>query len=142
MNKNFCETVIDEATKLANSIKQRRLVILEDTVNHYTLKNRAKDGNHLFGFLCVYSPVEGISEGCAIGRMIADKDVCRKMDEIKACIDEKILREFIPQEVLELGITFLADLQQLHDKQIYWQNTGLTKEGVEWVEKLKIEYCE
>lgn len=120
-------------------LKERRLTLIDETVSFYIINNRAEtivDGLKM----CVYSPVEGVSEGCAIGRLIANKENCKQMDVIRGCIDDPRLVPFIPIDIMELGIDFLARLQYLHDQGRFWNERGITEDGIDYANNLKIIY--
>lgn len=57
-------------------IKQKRLVVLEDACSYFNLNTR--NSNEFKA--CKYYPVSDKSEGCAVGRLIKDKKLCKRMD--------------------------------------------------------------
>ena len=120
-----------------------QLAFLNETAAHFNLNNRSTTSNEG----CSYLPKEGVSEGCAIGRKIADKKLCAELDEfgyIGSTADEtSSARVFnkLPQELQDLGQDFLNVVQQLHDSEYNWTETGLSPVGVEKVETIKIKFC-
>ena len=109
---------------------------MEETIKHYNANNRCYNGER-----CLYSPIEGKSEGCAVGRHIADKQLCKDLDAGKFAncfgISSNAVFEALPQELKDLGQDFLGDIQSLHDTATWWNATGLTYEGIVKVNKLK-----
>ena len=110
------------------NLKEKQLAVLEETVNHFNRNNRAVkliDKK----YKCVYSPVEGISEGCAVGRLVKDKSLCDKFDERRLSVTSPHVYNLLPPEIQELGDGFLRDLQNLHDDEHNWNKTGLSSIG-------------
>ena len=111
-------------------IKERQLAVLEDTVKHYNSTNRSQDG-----LSCVYYPTDK-SEGCAVGRLIKNKELCNTLGS------RSVSTAFVhlPKEVKELGVEFLTDLQSLHDTAPFWDADGLTISGEGFVTQIKRDY--
>lgn len=120
-----------------------RKQVLEDTIDYYSedVNRRCKKSN---SSQCYYSPKtigkEGISEGCAVGRLLSDK--------LKEEIDENypdgqsvsgIFNE-LPSEIQSLGEDFLMSLQRLHDTNRFWTEKGLSELGKQEVLIIKQEY--
>lgn len=118
------------------------LELLEDTVKYYSedIRRRCKRTN------CTYSPItvgkEGISEGCAIGRHL-DKDFALEIDNldlscsgIMAVLEETDKSRF-PEWMLKMKPNFLEHLQDLHDRDFYWNEKGLSEEGINCVNMIK-----
>lgn len=120
-------------------LQTKQIDFLNETTAHYTLKNRGYNGDH-----CEYSPIIGISEGCAIGRKIADKKLCSDLDSGKfdCCfgVSSNSVFAVIPKELQELGQDFLAEIQSLHDDVRYWDETGLNEVGKNKVQSIKKEF--
>lgn len=134
-------------------LKERQLAFLEDIVSHYTSENRAERPN-LGG--CVYNPAKistHKTEGCAIGRhLLFDKypelaDIEASRDDTS--IDEMMMYpdflKLMPEWLEKLNegdkyLTFLSRCQRLHDQQFNWDENGLTKEGRNEVELIKIQF--
>lgn len=132
---------------MEKTLQQRQLEVLEDTVKYYSEDTNRRCISSLedYGSECMYSPKslgkEGISQGCAIGRLLPDAmkdDIDSKFDAINidTLIEEK---EYpIPEDIISLGVTFLRALQTLHDWDKYWQQEkGLTPEGEVKVQEIK-----
>ena len=104
-------------------IQQKRLAVLEDTCQYFNLSKR-----NVIGRRCLYYPVNESTEGCAVGRLIKDKDLCSTLDnKVGTTVD--IIFILLPKELQELGKQFLVDLQNLHDDKDCWTETGLSEEG-------------
>jgi len=108
-----------------NEIKKKRLAVLESTINYFTSKNRCHGEDK-----CHYAPIEGVSEGCAVGRLIKDKELCATLDTI-GCVSTLDVFEQLPDDLQELGQGFLTELQILHDVASYWNETGLSFAGIQ-----------
>lgn len=121
-------------------IKAKRLSIVEDVAKHYTSTNRAAS---LETNSCQYAPIEGVSEGCAVGRLIADKELCKLMDTRGCSINSvsQIFSEMVPQELKDLDLEFLRDLQIIHDEPSNWNSSGLSTYGQESIERIINRYC-
>lgn len=133
LNPNLLRTF----APMDKTIIQRRRELLEETVTHYTLSNR----NSLNG-KCYYYPVNPNTEGCAIGRKIADKELCKQMDAMKeTAVSDTQIFNLLPIELQELGIAFLTELQRLHDLNSYWCKTGLSEQGIEAKNHIIKHYC-
>ena len=113
-------------------IFKRREDLLNDTINHYNSNNRSIT---LSG-QCYYYPVNDKSEGCAIGRLIKDKELCKTF----GCRNVNEVFSEIPKELQELGPEFLSQLQCLHDVGANWNESGLSENGKEVVEFIREIY--
>jgi hypothetical protein len=119
-----------------NELQTKQLQILDATVAHFNSKNLSflKDVNGSIKN-CLYAPTEGVSTGCAVGRLIKDKDLCRQLDSLKNKPVSDIA-QYLPDEIKKLGITFLGRLQRLHDIPSNWNENGLTKSGKDNYDKV------
>lgn len=129
------------AIDLCDTIENRRLRFLDDTVAHFNINNRAENNNK-----CVYSPIEGQSDGCAIGRHIKDKEVCRMLDGLGfigsgVSVKNTIVFYHLPQQLKELGVEFLASVQCLHDFIERWDVNGLNEQGKVYYKGIVDNYC-
>jgi len=120
------------------SIKQIRLAFLAETIAHYNLYNRAWNEGGV-GNGCTYSPIEDVSEGCAIGRHIKDKGLCKLLDtsEYGGVSNTKTF-DALPSNLKKLGQPFLNRIQGLHDDEKNWDAKGLTPLGLLRVENIKL----
>jgi hypothetical protein len=128
-----------------NELQKKQLALLEDTAASYTLETRCID----FRGVCQYF-VQG-KKGCAIGRLIPDKELCRQLDKgivtatggvsnTATRIDAPEVFALIPLELQEYGIEFLSILQGLHDYLPNWSDCGLSEKGKEYVNSIKNQF--
>ena len=123
-----------------NTIKQKQLDVLYDTINYFNANNRNaikdKDGRET----CQYAPINEKKQGCAIGRLINNKELCRELDirDLTSVSNDDVFNK-LPKELKELQQWFLIEIQELHDTLYYWNDTGLTYNGREYVNNLKKE---
>jgi len=127
-------------------IKQKKLQLLEETVATYNLNNRCADESGK----CHYSPkslgLEGISPGCAIGRLLAP-ELQEQFDNTQPQSGADLVSSLpigfnslfkrLPEDLQTLGKQFLSDLQNLHDWKGYWDENGITEEGLGKVQQIK-----
>ena len=126
------------ATQLID-IQKRRKAVLDDTIAYFNTNTRSIDET----LKCCYRPTE-LSEGCAVGRLIKDKELCKQLDANLEGVGTGVVRVFnkLPIEVQELGESFLCDLQSLHDLGGYWDENGLRESGVERANRIREQYVE
>lgn len=89
---------------------------------------------------CRYSPYslgkEETSEGCWIGRLL-DPEVAKKIDyneqdvDIVSLIEENYYE--LPNYMNNVNMDYLNKLQDLHDADAYWTQSGLSELGKEKV---------
>jgi hypothetical protein len=116
------------------TIQQRRLEILDWEKNNRNINNRALDSKKN----CSYAA--GI--GCAVGRIIKDKNLCLFFDSKAAsAVDNEEIFYALPDEIQELGCYFLTELQYLHDNPGHWNETGLSPEGQEKYNFILQTFC-
>lgn len=115
------------------TLKAKRLRIIDETATAYTLLSRSTNehGN------CMYFTETSI--GCAIGRLIEDKELCKTLDKQKDTSCSGIFH-LLPKEIQTLGEKFLDDIQSLHDTKQCWNVNGLTDHGANFVAILKTKY--
>lgn len=127
------------------SIKTKRAIILQDTVQYYSQDPEGRRCKN--DYSCNYSPKtigkEETSEGCAVGRLLSPKlrEYLDKEYEGKGGVSNDDLFSKLPQEVQDLGQEFLSRLQGLHDTDRYWYSEGLTEIGVRAVRQIEKDYC-
>lgn len=110
------------------TLKEEKLALLEETVNHFNLRNRSTRA----AGRCIYGGV-----GCAIGRKIQDKNLCNELDNapmtgVSAIFDR------LPEDLQKFGKPFLAQLQDLHDDIDFWTRSGISYKGLKRVALMKI----
>jgi hypothetical protein len=125
--------------------KKAELELLEDTIKHYNISNRAYDG----ASCTYYDPTTGYK--CAIGRLLS-KDECEYLKDwgvstiddffhITSCDDgESIVYKSINEKLSKYTEEFLIWLQDLHDSRPNWDDHGLSEFGQKKVDKFKLEY--
>ena len=104
------------------TIQERRLEILNWEKDNRNINTRSVGADG-----CAYAgPI-----GCAVGRLIDDKKLCAELDaRIDSSVAAKSLFNSLPNEVQDLGQVFLTDLQRLHDEIRFWNEKGLSSEGL------------
>ena len=118
---------------MPTELQIKQLAFLNETCSHFNLSNRSTTDE----YGCQYYPAHDETEGCAIGRKIADKDLCKKLDnnfknEFKnptTSVKHKEIFDLLPSELKELGQSFLQAIQGLHDTEHYWTLEGLSNDG-------------
>ena len=121
-------------------LQQKQLALLEDTVKFFNSENRAYD---IELGACMYHTKD--EKGCAIGRLIPDKELCRQLD---AGIGEDKFRgvgkdcvfQLLPLNLQEYSQLFLKRLQSLHDYPLNWNEKGLSDEGEQRTNEIKKEF--
>lgn len=123
------------------TIEQRRLEILNDTVRYYS--ENPKERRCVSNLQCRYSgeTLGKNTEGCGIGRLLTLEQRNYLDDKYPEGESVANIFEELPKGVQRLGVDFLSDLQQLHDRQNCWDEFSITRQGVEAVEKIKKIYC-
>ena len=117
-----------------------KLEIIKETAEFYNLSNRSfvpeknnpNDGN------CVYLTSDG--KMCAVGRcMINPSQYLNKIEINVETLDQSTkggLDTLLKEEYRGNGIGFWTDLQRLHDSSLYWTETGLSKSGQQYYDRL------
>jgi hypothetical protein len=89
--------------------------------------------------ICQYESQGGATEGCAIGRHLSTE--CQRAwdnssKHIWSIWQDKDLLSLAPEWMQKMDNEFLYDCQALHDDGIYWDNSGLTNNGKDQVNKI------
>lgn len=113
-----------------------KVEIIEETANFYTTKNRAyKDGG------CLYF-IDGKS--CGVGRcMVNPKHFQSKLKHKFVSIStvcENNIDDELKSEYKGCGIGFWGDIQGFHDREEFWNGSGLSEEGKERKQQLIEKY--
>lgn len=114
-----------------------KLEILELVANSYNYKNRA------IGVVdeCRYITDDG--RMCAVG-MCMTEDAIKQYGDCLGNVHElngsEELDELLKTEFQGHSVEFWADLQILHDTEIYWNEKGLSDLGRAKYETLKLQY--
>lgn len=108
--------------------------LLYDTVHHYNSGNRCVTDS-----VCTYSPItigKENSEGCAIGRWLSP-ELALQIDTERigqnSSISDVIDLYPFPEWMKKMGRVFLKTLQNLHDSNSCWDETGLSQGGEDYV---------
>jgi hypothetical protein len=117
------------------TLEEKRLVFLNDTIKHFNTNNRCVKVT-----ACRYTPIENKSDGCAIGRHLTLK-LAKELDNrtLPSVSNENVFKK-LPDNLKELGQSFLSDIQNLHDTEFYWYEKGVSFQGEKRVEELKNKY--
>ena len=127
------------------TIKEIRAEVLKETIQYYSQDPQGRRCVNGKGG-CYYSPKtvgkEATSEGCAVGRLLPP-ELQEKLDRdySGAGVSYDELFKTLPQEIQDLGQTFLLKLQMLHDLEENWNSEGLTETGEEYVKQIERVYC-
>lgn len=123
------------------TLQNKQLALLNETVAYYsedTNRRCSKDK------LCAYDPAtagkEGISEGCAIGRLLSPqlkKELDKKYTSASKPSGVPSIFEELPKSIQYYGKEFLTRLQSLHDQSIYWDHNALSVAGKREIESFK-----
>lgn len=125
-----------------NKLQQNQLNFLNDTVNFFKKNPRCQNKHKE----CVYYHKK--YAGCAIGRHIEDKELCKRLDKLTntsiAGMSYKSYAE-LPEALKSLGRAFLSEIQELHDDDSYWDKPDdevetlekLNSSGTEQVQRIK-----
>ena len=126
-----------------NTLQKKQLALLNETVSYYSenpIERRCKSTYNR----CYYSPEKANkpnSEGCAVGRLLSPTK--RKyLDMAFENCDTSVEAVFdnLPKKIQVYGMDFLEELQSLHDVSVYWDDKGITKDGLGKVERIKSNF--
>jgi hypothetical protein len=98
-------------------INKRRKMFLDSTVAFYNSTNRALGDSG-----CVYQPT-AYSHGCAIGRFVPS------LHYKEGCILDNANYSLLPPWMIDMGSSFIYNIQLLHDSGANWDVHGLSEEG-------------
>jgi hypothetical protein len=122
------------------TIKQFQLELLNDTINHFNSNNRAVIV--MFSEIkCVYSSTNN-SVGCGIGKHLTE-DLAAEMDNKHPSSIFDLFDEYyteFPDIIKYSGKQFCHQIQLLHDNEENWDKNGLSEEGKERVEEIKLMF--
>jgi hypothetical protein len=115
-----------------------RIDFLQDTVKHFNSTNRGVFTDEEGGQGCAYAA------GCAIGRHIPlglanELDTYSDEEYNGSAVCEPAIFNKLPENLRELGQSFLSRIQNLHDAKGNWDENGLTPVGLDYY-KLILEY--
>lgn len=113
------------------------LDVLNDTINHYNINNRSLDENGN----CLYHNKNG--ESCAVGRYINNiKEFIANNNNLNEGSFTELYQKynitFLKKEVQHLdNKLFWVKLQELHDDEFFWNETGLSEDGLYQLKQIK-----
>jgi hypothetical protein len=116
-------------------IKARRLAFLENTVKYYNQSNRSIKRESSFGD-CSYAPAHEKTKGCAIGRWLERDNRIILENPSKIVFDSSVCCH-LPNWMAEMGLSFLSEIQELHDKDDFWGDKSLNRMGLDKVNEIK-----
>lgn len=129
-------------------LKKAREEFLDEMVAFYSVdpvNRRAIKTENEIVTQCYYRDPEDPSKKCSIGRYIPDEKYSREMEQ--KVVNNLLLAypDALPQEVKDLRISFLREIQELHDscswgEGKFWNDIGLTEAGRIKLEIIKLEY--
>lgn len=108
-----------------NDIQYRLNNMLERISTHFRLGNRSADGVN-----CLYQDDKG--HRCAIGMFIPEELMTEHVKKFDGAIRELFISfpEIAECSVFKgLPIGELSVLQRFHDRELYWNEEGLSQEG-------------
>ncbi len=126
-------------------IKKLRERLLSETAAHYNIDNRA----HAHGVGCQYETVYG--QRCAIGRTMSDEGIADlrgqgrlwcPVGSILRMFGDKVFQEQWKPLMTEDNLSFLGQIQSLHDKAQNWTDTGLSEWGIIMVDNIRKRYID
>lgn len=101
-----------------NETDKKAFNFITDTLLHFNSTNRGFDNEKTE---CSYV------SGCAIGRHIEDKELCKELDLLGSINSEENLDgvvPLLPEKLQEIPHNVLYNMQNLHDNADLWDETG------------------
>ena len=127
-------------------MKNKKLKLLEETILYYS-ENPLRRCRETFDgeSQCFYDGSRNSlaeSDGCAVGRLLPQElkihlDDNYTFNQLCAGVDD--IFDLLPDDIKAYGLTFLSDLQVLHDNSDYWDENGLTETGKACASRIKTE---
>lgn len=135
-------------TMMDMDLKGRMQSTLAETVAAYTSTNRAVSSYEGEDNICMYQTNDG--RRCAVGRMLTPAGLaCVVPGGVnEAAVRDSLLLEdplfvkgpMFKEEYQGLPLDFVNDLQELHDTDANWDETGLTDAGKSHLHNIKLTY--
>jgi hypothetical protein len=114
-----------------------KLEIIDETVKYYSTdtSRRGIQKTKIGTNSCTYLTEDG--KMCAVGRCMIKPTI-----DLEGAADDVLADSFhlLKPEYRIEDLNFWIDLQRLHDDCYFWNENGLTKEGLNQVKRLKEEY--
>lgn len=108
-----------------------RQELLDNTIQYFNLTNRAVDYR---GF-CFYVHPSNKDQRCAIGRELSEKKALKLLNTEMPVPNKKVFN-ILPDRLKNMGVSFLKEIQILHDNELYWTATGLSGRGKREVKRI------
>lgn len=110
---------------------------LLSTIEYYSADTNRRNKTP---YVCCYFPLKPNSEGCAIGRWLKP-ELAKELDSMGyTAVKRQEVFNRLPIKLKKLTSSFLQDIQELHDYDSYWEESGLSKEGIEKVNQIIKNY--
>ncbi len=117
---------------IEGSIQDRQKAFLEDTIKYFNSLNRCeKERENSKSALCIYSAIDEVKTGCAIGRWL-EPDLAKSLDDSEGystAVDDYLIFNSLPEWMRNLDQKFLFEVQRLHDSSNFWNNSGISSDG-------------
>jgi hypothetical protein len=112
-----------------NTTKWQQFNMLQEVITWFggdPVARRSQNANDH----CLYNPPADLPEsiGCAIG-MYLDEKTATRCDALNSA-------DILPAWLKRMDARFLANLQQLHDSDGFWDSAGLSNAGIEKVKRI------
>ncbi len=112
---------------MEKNLKQLMQEFLDETVQYYSEDTNRRCVSK--GGYCYYNPRQagkvGVSQGCAIGRVMSSSQKRYVVNQSVANIEPK----YMPKSLINFPKRFLVSMQNLHDLATNWDENGLTERG-------------
>lgn len=114
---------------------------LLDTLEYYTQdpKGRTCESGGVCGYSSIFLGKQDTSEGCALGRYMSE-EFAKFADDSGNSIKRLQGEEGFPEKLKNLPHLFLQDVQTLHDISRYWTDSGLSVDGIKYLEEIMEEW--
>ena len=120
---------------MKKATKQEMLDYLEEVATAYNKTNLSIKDDIFGAFQCFYYNPTSPGKGCAIGRRIKDKELCKKFDTTQQNV--KSIMALLPLNLKKFHIDFLSALQRLHDNPLNWSKKGMSRKGSGFYKRIK-----
>lgn len=114
------------------SYKIQQSIFLIDMCNNFNCTNRGTYKER-YSHFCSYSA------GCTIGKHLSP-ELCAKLDSSETVEEFELLFKEFPQWMQNLGSEFLLAAQSLHDCPTYWNEQGLSDQGIRFRDYIVKEF--
>jgi hypothetical protein len=121
--------------------KEEALLIL---LNRKTPQALTRNGEDEF---CTYS--HSVNGGCAVGQMVTKNQAEIMECEGNVSVSTACMRGHLPKRLSKLGLEFLVELQNVHDRNSYWNDSQTGRlinnkvwntDGLDAINKIILDY--